>query len=280
MQRIANSPNLITHGKTPVSLWMRSDPDDEPINNDVMIRVCTRGQNLQDDDGVQDIQSSSRPVHFTLETLQGEIPTLDLSILGTPNGVSDDEIIIGKNAENFHYTHKKNLKLFGEHHFDLAASSPQRSSGSEVTKRIRQATKGKTYHVYVYMVMSTMAVQFYVVHAVDGHEIPDLAETDVRGALKDGKLVESWMTHRNVKLNVVPWKQAARQEMFPNEPSRAPAAVSVQETSSNEVNDSGDEAEDIIAVQCQDEKRDRPPQRKKQKTSVAATNPKSGLKRK
>jgi hypothetical protein len=99
MQRIANSPNLITHGKTPVSLWMRSDPDDEPINNDMMIRVCTRGQDLRDDHRVQDIQSSPRLVHFALGTSRGEIPDFDLSIFGTFKGVSDDEIIIGKNAD-------------------------------------------------------------------------------------------------------------------------------------------------------------------------------------
>jgi hypothetical protein len=209
MQRIANNPNLITHGKTPVSLWMRSDPDDEAINIDMMIRVCTRGKDLQDDDGVQDNRSSSRPLHFTLEASQGDIPTFDLSIFGTPNGVSDDKITIGKNDEEFHYTHRRNLKLFGKHQFDLAASLPLRNSGSRVKKRISKATKGKIYHVYVYMVMSTMAVQFYVVHAVDGHEMPDLAETDVRRALKDGKLVEGWRRHRNIDMNVILWKQAA-----------------------------------------------------------------------
>jgi hypothetical protein len=274
MQRIANKPNLITHGKTPVSLWMRSDPDDEGINNDMMIRVCTRGQDLQDDDGVQDIRSSSCPVPFTLETSEGASPTFDLSVFGTPNGVSDDEIIIGKNAEDFHYTSKNKLKLFGKHQFDLATSLPSRAR-----KRTSKAAKGKIYHVYVYMVMSTMAVQFYVVHAVDGHEMPDLAKTDVRRALKDGKLVEGWRRHRNIDMNVIPWKQAARQEMSLRESSKSPSAAagSVQKSSGDEVKDSSDEAEDsIIAVQGRNGGKEGPPQRKKRKTSLAATSAESG----
>jgi hypothetical protein len=109
-----------------------------------------------------------------------------------------------RNVKDLRYTHKENLKMFGEHQFDLAASLPLRKSSSKTKKRISKAKKGRIYHVYVYMVMFTMAVQVYVVYAVDGHGITDLANTDVKEALKDSKLIESWRTHRNVDLNVIP----------------------------------------------------------------------------
>jgi hypothetical protein len=80
-------------------------------------------------------------------------------------------------------------------------------------------------------------------------------------------------------MNVIPWKQAARQEMYPREPPRSPvAAESVQEISSDETEGSGDEADgSTIVVQGQDDEREGPPRRKKRKTLVAATSSKSGL---
>jgi hypothetical protein len=50
-------------------------------------------------------------------------------------------------------------------------------------------------------------------------------------------------------MNVIPWKQAARQEMYPREPPRSPvAAESVQEISSDETEGSGDEADGSTIV--------------------------------
>jgi len=100
---IADKPEILAVNEVPVSLWLRSDPDeskDEEERNTV-VRICTQGQDTNDTAIVRDRVSASHPIHFELTATGGEPPSLDLSVLGTPAGVSDEAIIQGWNVENF-----------------------------------------------------------------------------------------------------------------------------------------------------------------------------------
>ena len=103
VMRIVDDPGILSVKDVPVSLWLRSDPDETTGEDDgnTVIRICMQGQDMNDTVSVRDRVSASHPVHYELCAADDKPPSLDLSVFGTPAGISDEEIIEGWNIENF-----------------------------------------------------------------------------------------------------------------------------------------------------------------------------------
>ena len=65
LMRIADDPGILSVKEVPVSLWLRSDPDETTGEDDgkTVIRICTQGQDTNDTGSVRDRVSVSHPVH-------------------------------------------------------------------------------------------------------------------------------------------------------------------------------------------------------------------------
>jgi hypothetical protein len=211
---IADRPEILAVDEVPVSLWLRSDPDentDEEERN-IVVRICTQGQDTNDTANVRDRISASHPIHFELSATGGEPPSLDLSVFGTPAGVSDDAIIQGWNVENFAYTNVDNVTEFGKFEQQLPRSTVM--SGKEAC------------HVYLYVEVSRLSAAFYAIFANDGRAVRQLLNTPFDKAFKDGELISEWKNYKNVGLNVVRLKQVARPESLFLQPRESSASRS------------------------------------------------------
>jgi hypothetical protein len=64
--RIADDPGILSVKDVPVSLWLRSDPDETMGEDDgnTVVRICTQGQDTNDTVSVLDRVSASHPVHY------------------------------------------------------------------------------------------------------------------------------------------------------------------------------------------------------------------------
>jgi hypothetical protein len=225
---IADKPEILAVDEVPVSLWLRSDPDestDEEERNTV-VRICTQGQDTDDTANVRDRVSASHPINFELSATGGEPPSLDLSVFGTPAGVSDEAIIQGWNAENFAYTEVDKVTEFGRFKQQLPHSTVV--SGRKVC------------HVYLYVEVSRLSAAFYAIFAKDGRVVKQLQNTPFDKVFQDGELTAKWRRYQNVDLDVVRLKQAARPESLfvqPREssPSRSqpPEAIISRQTSAS-----------------------------------------------
>ena len=90
---IADKPEILAVDEVPVSLWLRSDPDEDEEEPNTVVRICTQGQDTNDTANVRDRVSASHPIHFELSAINDEPLSLDLSVFGTPAGVSDKAVI-------------------------------------------------------------------------------------------------------------------------------------------------------------------------------------------
>jgi hypothetical protein len=213
---VADKPEILAVDEVPVSLWLRSDPDestDEEERNTV-VRICTQGQDTNDTANVQDRVSASHPIHFELSATDCEHPSLDLSVFGTPAGVSDQAIIQGWNVENFAYTDVDKVTEFGRFEKQLPHSTIM--SGKRVC------------HVYLYVEVSRLSAAFYAIFANDGRAVKQLQNTPFDKAFQDGELTAKWRRYQNVDLNVVRLKQVARPESVLVSPRESSASRSQQ----------------------------------------------------
>lgn len=200
LMRIADEPDILSVKEVPVSLWMRSDPDEHPDGNasDTVVRICTQGRDINDKNSVRDRVSASHPVHLELCATDDEAPSLDLSVFGTPAGVSDDDIVQGWNAENFAYTQVDKVTEFGRFERQLPRSTVK--PGKSVC------------HVYLYMEVARLSVAFYAIFAKDGRAVKPLEKVPFDKVLQDGELTTKWKKYQNIELNMVRLKQVARPE--------------------------------------------------------------------
>lgn len=222
---IADKPEILLVKEVPVSLWLRSDPDESTNGEDhnIVVRICTQGQDKNDASSLRDRVSASHPIHFELQATDDEPPSLDLSVFGTPTEVSDDDIIEGWNTENFAYTKVDQVTEFGRFVQQLPRSTVK--PGKRVC------------HVYLYVEVSRLSVELYAVFALDGRVVKPLQKTSFIEVLKKGKLSTKWKKYQNVSLDVVRLKQAARPESLSmdalgtqSSKSRQPEADAAQET--------------------------------------------------
>lgn len=128
----------------------------------------------------------------------GEPPSLDLSVFGTPAGISDEAISQGWNVENFAYTNVDKVTEFGRFEQRLPHSTVM------FGKRV--------CHVYLYVEVSRSSAAFYAIFAKDGHVVKQLQNTPFDKVFQDGELTAKRRRYRNVDLDVVRLKQVARPE--------------------------------------------------------------------
>jgi hypothetical protein len=213
---IADKPEILAVDEVPVSLWLRSDPDESTDieERNTVVRICTQGQDTNDTANVRDRVSASHPIHFELSATDGEPPSLDLSVFGTPAGVSDEAIIQGWNIENFAYTDVDKVTEFGRFEQQLPRSTIV--SGRKVC------------HVYLYVGLSRLSAAFYAIFANDGRAIKQLQNTPFDKAFQDGELTTKWRKYQNVDLSVVRLKQVARPESLCVSPRASSASRSQQ----------------------------------------------------
>ena len=208
LMRIADNPSILSAKEVPVSLWLRSDPDEsrDQDNHGTVVRICTQGQSMKDK--TKDRISASHPVHFELSVDDDEPPLLDLSVFGTPTNASDDDIIVGWNKENFAYTDVGKVTEFGRFEQRLPRSTI--------------AAGKRTCHVYLYVEVSRLSVEFYAIFAHDGRAIKPLEKVPLIEALEGWELSTKWKKYQTVDLGVVRLRQVARPETLsanPQEPS-------------------------------------------------------------
>ena len=237
---IADNPEILSVKEVPVSLWLRSDPDESANEEgcDTVIRVCTQGQDKDDASNLHDRVSASHPIHFELTTTDNEPPSLDLSVYGTAAGVSDDDIIKGLNADNFAYTDVDKVTEFGRFEQQLPRSIVK--SG----KRI--------YHVYLYVEVSRLSVELYAIFARDGRAVNPLKKTPFDRVLQNGELTKKWKRYHSVDLGMLRLRQVARPESLstsavePSSRSHGPEVSASREPSASV----SQEPEDSNARSC------------------------------
>lgn len=210
-----------------MSLWLRSDPDETPDetleeeNWNTVVRICTQGQGMKDTKNIRDRASASHPIHLVLVAAEDEPPALDLSIFGTPTGVSDEDIIQGWNDDKFAFTTVDKVTEFGRFEQDLPFSTVSNSDA--------------TCHVYVYLKVSRLSVKLYAAYARDGHEIKALTKTPFESAFRNGEITEKWAKHNGVEVCIKRLQQVARPESLSANPPTSPsAAQSTQRPESHE----------------------------------------------
>lgn len=200
LMRISDEPDILSVKEVPMSLWLRSDPDEATNREDckTVIRICTQGKTTKDTFSVRDRASASHPIHYELSAAEDEPLLLDLSVFGTPVGVSDDDIIMGWNAEKFAYTDADRVSEFGR----FEQKMPQ----------LTAANGRKVCHVYLYVEVSRLSVKLHAVFARDGHEVKRLEKTPFENAFQNGEINENLRKDKGIDLEIVRLKQVARPE--------------------------------------------------------------------
>jgi hypothetical protein len=198
--RIADDPGILSVKDVPVSLWLRSDPDGTTGEDDgnTVVRICTQGQDTNDTVSVRDRVSASDPAHYELCAADNKPPSLDLSIFGTPAGVSDEEIIEGWNVENFTYTDVGKVTEFERFEQELPDSTVTPSR--------------RVCHAYLYVKVSRLSVELYAIFANDGRAVKPLEKTPFDKAFQNGGIATKWKKYQGVRLRIVRLKQVARPE--------------------------------------------------------------------
>lgn len=198
--RISDEPGILSVKEVPMSLWLRSDPDEATNGEDcrTVVRICTQGKTTKDTFSVRDRASASHSIHYELSAAELEPLLLDLSVFGTPIGVSDDNIIMGWNAERFAYTDADRVSEFGRFEQKMPQLTP--------------ANGRKVCHVYLYVEVSRLLVKLHAVFARDGHEVKRLEKTPFENAFQNGGINEHLRKDKGIDLEIVRLKQVARPE--------------------------------------------------------------------
>lgn len=213
MMYIADNPNVLSAKEVPLSLWLRSDPDG-PTNeddDDTVIRICTQGQDMNDSQTVLDRLSASHPIHYELRPPEDEPPSLDLSVFGTPAGVSDEDIMEGWNSDKFAFTNAGKVTGFGRFERQLP--------GSTVTPNRRVC------HVYLYARIFRFKVEFYATFASDGRAVKALEKAATEDVFHEGRLAPKWQKYRGISLSFVKMRQVARSESLLKPQQTSPASA-------------------------------------------------------
>ena len=236
LMRIADDPGILSVKDVPVSLWLRSDPDETTGEDDgnTVVRICTQGQDMNDTVSIRDRVSASHPVHYELCAADDKPPSLDLSVFGTPAGISDEEIIEGWNVENFAYTDVGKVTEFGRFEQELP--------GSTVTPSKRVC------HVYLYVKVSRLSVELYAIFANDGRAVKPLEKTPFDKAFQNGEITTKWKKYQGVRLRIVRLKQVARPETLSTNPRQPSTSRSQQSEAATD----DDSPSDGSAVQLDD----------------------------
>jgi hypothetical protein len=189
--RISEEPDILSVKEVPMSLWLRSDPDEARNRKDsrTVVRICTQGRTTKDTFSVRDRASASHPIHYELSAAGVEPLLLDLSVFGTLVDVSDEDIIVGWNAEEFAYTDIDKVSAFGR----FKQQMPQ----------LTAVNGRRVCYVYLYVEVSRLSVKLYAVFARDSHEVKLLEKTPFENAFQNGEISEKLRKHKGVDLEIV-----------------------------------------------------------------------------
>lgn len=216
LMRIADKPEILSIKEVPASLWLSSDPDETTNDDDcdTVVRIFTQGQDTNNTVSVRERGSASHPVHYELCAADNEPTSLDLSVFGTPAGVSDEDTIKGWNVENFVYTDVDKVTEFGRFERQLPGSTVM--SGKRVC------------HVYLYVKVSRLSMELYAIFANDGRAIKPLEKTPSKKLSTTVEITAKWKRNQGVELGIVRLRQVARPESLSENP-RETAAPGIQQ---------------------------------------------------
>ncbi|KAK4903715.1 hypothetical protein LTR49_026695 [Elasticomyces elasticus] len=172
LQRIADDWGTITLHEAPMSLWLRSDPDDGSKDPQA-VRFCRQRQELN-------------------PTSHEGRPEIDLSVFGTPTSLSDEDVIEHSDGtsrkkkrsglqERLVFAPIARLTRFGDFSHEIPIESP---------------VPDTIYHVYVFAMVTRIGMNLFAVFAKDGHKISGLEERSYATVIENGMLLERWKVHR------------------------------------------------------------------------------------
>lgn len=155
-------------------------------------------------------RNPSHAIHFELVCKDGR-PGIDLSVLGTPSALPDDDVIVrrgetgglGKSRECLVFSKADMLTRFGTSREELELQA-KRADG--------------TYHAYVFSRITRVGVTLSAVFADDGHKVPALENQSINQMLQDASLSSDWSIHGGVRMNVIRLGQVARPDLLVGSP--------------------------------------------------------------
>jgi len=211
LKRVADDWNALSVDEAPVSLWMRSDPEDASDDTTEAVRICRKGQELNPKRVIEGDRNPSHAIHFSLSCPDGGLPEVDLSVFGTPSGVSDDGVVSRKGPQDsgkesqecLVFANPNHLVRFGEFRQELTMRD-ERSDG--------------IYHAYIFVKITRISATLFVVFADDGHEITTLEERSIDLVLENSVLLEDWRKHGGAKVHLMRLGQVARPEFLTEPP--------------------------------------------------------------
>ncbi|KAF2158397.1 hypothetical protein M409DRAFT_61689 [Zasmidium cellare ATCC 36951] len=225
LRTIADDPSILDVDVAPLSVWLRSEPDDShggaESNAVRVIRVVKKGQSLSGKDttrrkarrttrkakatrlatdsskSITPRRDARYPVEFDLKFLgAGDDPDprleIDLSVYGTRADLSEEETRQGTDDDLFDYTTSDMVVPFG----DLRRTLPLH----------------KDSYVYVFVRMKMFATKFEVVYAEDGHQLPKLGTTPFSEVVRNDTLSADWRARHGVNLKLMQVGQITRPE--------------------------------------------------------------------
>jgi hypothetical protein len=218
---IADDWKELSVDAAPMSLWLRSDLDTAEVEDDEdddeneseddggqqeAVRICRKGQALNPKVVGRFDRNPSYAIHYELSCKRGP-PEIDLSVFGTPSGLSDEDVIVRKGKpggrkkphECLVFSQPDKLTRFGEFREELPMRS-ERADG--------------TYHAYVFSKITKVGVTLFAVFAEDGHKMPTLETQSMEVVLQEISLSSNWRSHDGVTLKVVRLGQVARPEFL------------------------------------------------------------------
>ncbi|KAK5724149.1 hypothetical protein LTS12_027515 [Elasticomyces elasticus] len=209
LQRIADDWGTITLHEAPMSLWLRSDPDDGSKDPQA-VRFCRHGQELNPTSQEGGDRNPSHAMHFELSCSAQGRPEIDLSVFGTPTSLSDEDVIEHSDGtsrkkkrsglqERLVFALIARLTRFGDFSHEILIESP---------------VPDTIYHVYVFAMVTRIGMNLFAVFAKDGHKISGLEERSYATVIENGMLLERWKVHRGVEVLMTRLGQIARPEFL------------------------------------------------------------------
>lgn len=174
------------------------------------VRICRQGQAIDPKTVGKSDRNPSHAIHFELVCKDGR-PEIDLSVFGTPWGLSDDDVIVrkgetgglGKSRECLVFSKADMLTRFGTFREEL---------------KLRTERVDGTYHAYVFSRITRVGVTLFAVFADDGHKVPALENQSINRLLQDASLSSDWSIHGGVRKNVIRLGQVARPDLLVGSP--------------------------------------------------------------
>lgn len=202
LQYIAENPDFLHVTCAPLSFWLRRDADTGDDLSKRAIRVCRKNQRLNVQPGsdyrVND-RDASRPVHLELDKYGHGPFELDLSVLGTPSKVRDEDILTqytrGRLEEGFVYAKIEDLVRYGDFKTDVL---------------LKDLPADGICHVYVFSKLTAVELTLFAAFAANGREMKELGSL----GLID---IDGLKTHAAADVEVIRLGQVARLSTYQKE---------------------------------------------------------------